>query len=89
MTPKPIDVFIEKHKHLFWYTPEDKKAGISDEMLMENVINYCDLNTIKELFAIWGLQKSKRVFEGMKGRKAHNFYPEIYHFFSEYFKRVA
>ncbi len=65
MTPKPIDVFIEKHKHLFWYTPEDKKAGISDEMLMENVINYCDLNTIKELFAIWGMQKSKRVILGL------------------------
>lgn len=62
---------------------------ISDELLLENVINYSDLITIKELFEIWGLKKAKRVFEGMKERKKQNFYPEIYHFFSEYFKHAA
>lgn len=86
---KPVIDFIERNKHLFWYTPENKKASISDELLLENVINYCDLNTIRELFAIWGLKKAKHVFEGMNDRKARNLYPEIYHFFSEYFKRVA
>jgi hypothetical protein len=81
--------FIAKNKHLFWYTPEDKISSISDELLLENIINYADLNTIKELFEIWGLKKAKKVFEGMKERKKQNFYPEIHHFFSEFFKRVA
>jgi hypothetical protein len=89
MKNKQLDKFIEKNKHLFWYTPENKKTEISDELLLENIINYSDLKTIKELFEIWGLKKAKLVFEGMKDRKAQNFYPEIYHFFSEYFKRVA
>jgi hypothetical protein len=45
MNPSPIDVFIEQNKHLFWYTPEDKKAGISDELLLVNVINHFELST--------------------------------------------
>jgi hypothetical protein len=89
MRKKDIKAFIESNKHLFWYTPENKKTAISDELLLENIINYADLKTIKELFEIWGIKKAKTVFEGMKERKSHNIYPELHHFFSEYFKRVT
>ncbi len=89
MRTKELESFIHHNKHFFWYTPETEKPNISDELLLEHIINYADLITIKELFKIWGIQKAKTVFENLKGRKSHNIYPELYHFFTEYFKRVA
>lgn len=89
MRTKELESFIQNNKHLFWYTPEVEKANISDELLLEHIINYADLITIKHLFKIWGIQKSKTVFENLKGRKLHNIYPELHHYFNEYFKRVA
>ena len=30
---------IDKHKSLFWYTPENEKQNISDELLVERILN--------------------------------------------------
>ena len=81
--------FIKKHKHLFWYTPEKNKLEISDELLLENVLNYTELSTIQEYLNIVGINKAKTIFKKFKGRKKGNLYPEIYNFFSAYFDRFA
>jgi hypothetical protein len=81
--------FIKKNEHLFWYTPKKDKKNISDELLMEFVLNYTELPTIKEYFKIVGLKKAKAIFREFKGRKKGNLYPEIYNLFSKYFERFA
>ena len=32
--------FIDEHRALFWYTPEEAKRDISDELLVETILNY-------------------------------------------------
>ena len=86
---KQLNRFIKTNKHLFWYTPEKNKQEISDELLLENILNYSDLPTIKEYFSIVGIKKAKLIFNKFKGRKKGNLYPEIYNLFSNYFKRFA
>ena len=81
--------FIKKNKHLFWYTPEKNKLEISDELLLEYVLNYTELPTIKEYLKIVGLKKAKAIFKKFTGRKKGNLYPEIYNLFSKYFERFA
>jgi len=49
-----IKAFIRRHNALFWYTPEDKKEEISEEFLVETILNYGDMNSVKELIAIMG-----------------------------------
>lgn len=84
-----IKQFIEENSSLFWYTPESEKENISNELLVETILNYGDLNTVKKLIITLGIQTTANVFFSMQGRKKMNFYPEIYNFFSLYFKRYA
>lgn len=78
--------FILRNANLFWYTPEEKKTEISDELLLEQLLNYAELPTIKEYFDIIDVREAKKIFLNLKGRQKRNIYPEIYHLFSEYFK---
>jgi len=87
-TPQ-IKQFIKENSSLFWYTPESEKENISNELLVETILNYGDLNTVKKLIITLGMQTTANVFLNMQGRKKMNFYPEIYNFFSLYFKRYA
>ena len=73
---------IEKHRNLFWYTPEKKKQEISDALLIETLLNYGSLDDYHELINTLGGKKVAQVFFSAKGRQKKNYYPEIYHFFS-------
>jgi hypothetical protein len=89
MNSPEIKAFIRENKSLFWYTPEDKKEEISLELLVETILNYGDMNTIKKLISILGIKEISRIFFSAKGRKKLNYYPEIYNYFSLLFSRYA
>jgi hypothetical protein len=84
-----IKKFIRDHSQYFWYTPEHEKENISPELLVETILNYGDMDAVRELFKVMGLKNAATVFFGAAGRKKMNYYPEIYHFFSLLFKRHA
>ena len=84
-----IKAFIREHSALFWYTPEDKKEEISEELLVEMILNYGDIEAIQKLIELMGIKKVSSVFFNAKGRKKLNYFPEIYHFFSLFFTRYA
>jgi len=86
--PEIID-FINKHRALFWYTPDGKKEEISEELLLETIFNYGTLKDSLTLIKLLGYGKALRILQNAKGRKKLNYYPEIYHFFSLYIKRHA
>ncbi len=87
-TPE-IKQFIAENADLFWYTPEAEKQNISHEVLVEFILNYGEMATIRKLFHILGLKTVASVFFSMQDRKIGNFYPEIHHLFSLYFKNHA
>ena len=89
MNSPEIKAYILEHRELFWYTPEKEKENISHELLVETILNYGDMEAVKKLFEIMGVENVSTVFFGMQGRKILNFYPEIYNFFSLYFKKNA
>ena len=74
---------------MFWYSPEDKGETVSDELLVEHILNYGTMADVQELFRVMGLQRVAEVFKGMKGRKVLNFFPEIWNFFNLFFTRHA
>ena len=81
--------FIQAHAPLFWYTPEDKKTEISDELLVETILNEGTLADYKSLLQVLGGQRLAEVFFSAKGRQKKNYYPEIYHFFSLLLKQYV
>ena len=89
MNTPDIKQFIREHSNLFWYTPEEKKEEISHELLVETILNYGDLQSVKQLINILGFDRLAEIFSGLEGRKKLNYYPEIYHFFSILVKKHA
>lgn len=83
------DEIIDKHKALFWYTPEEKKQEISDALLVETILNYGTLDDYRELVSVLGGKRVAEVFFASTGRQKSNYYPEIYHFFSLVLKKYV
>lgn len=81
--------FIRRHIHLFWYTPKDKIEEVSDQLILEQLLNYAEMKVINEYIDIVGFSKACEIFFSLKGRQKQNIYPEIYHLFDAYFKQNA
>ena len=45
---------IDKHRNLFWYTPDDQKHDISDALLVERILNDDTLDDCRELVQVLG-----------------------------------
>lgn len=80
---------IEKNKAFFWYTPEDKKNDISDDLLVERILNDGSLDDYRDLISALGGKRVAEVFFSAKGRQKNNYHPEIYHFFSLLLSKYA
>ena len=95
VTGKPSVVYmsreqiIDKHKSLFWYTPEAEKHNISDALLVERILNDGTLDDYRELIDSLGGKRVAEVFFSAKGRQKQNYYPEIYNFFSLVLKKYV
>jgi len=89
MNSPEVKEFIRQHSDLFWYTPADKKEDIGPELLLETILNYGTLDDIRSLLKIWGTGETAKVFYSAEGRKKLNYFPEIYNYFSLYFKKYA
>lgn len=84
-----IKEFINKHEDIFWYTPKDKKKNVSEELLLETVLNYANLEDCLTLIRLIGVKKALEILKNAKGRKKLNYYPEIYNFFMNILSKNA
>jgi len=57
MNSPEVKAFIRQHSSLFWYIPEDKKEDVSPDVLVEFILNYGDMDAVKGLFSIYGIDK--------------------------------
>ena len=81
--------FIRENGSLFWYTPEDKGENVTDELLVETMLNYGDLDQIRHLFKLMGMRNAAHIFRNMTERKKLNYFPEIWNYFNLYFNKYA
>lgn len=92
MNSPEIKAFIRRHSSLFWYIPEDKKEDISNDVLVEFILNYGDLETIKELLSIIGVESVARTFFesiNLSERRKGNYNELTLNFFSIFFNKYA
>jgi hypothetical protein len=84
--------YILKHKNLFWYTPEDKKIDVSSSLLVETILNYGDMDVVKQLFQLMGIENVVKVFftdVNMSERRKNNYYELTLNYFTLLFKRYV
>ena len=81
--------FINEHKSLFWYIPEGKKEDVSLEFLLENILNYGSLESIKKIIELIGIKKVNEIFMNQISMERNNYFPPVRNFFKLYFQRHA
>jgi len=92
MRSPEVKEFILQHSNLFWYTPQDKKTEVSDEFLVETILNYGDKETLLQLFSLLGTQNVANVFFksiNISERRRANYSEITIHFFTHVFKKYA
>jgi len=82
-----IGDFVKKRKHLFWSTKN--YDGLSKEAVVEGVLNYGDMNDVRELIALLGIQEVAKIFRENTNRARINYRPEVVNYFQLYFQKYA
>jgi len=92
MNSPEIKQFILEHSNLFWYTPDDKKEEISDEFLVETILNYGDINAIIQLFNLLDIKIVAKIFSDsitLSNRRKANYHELTINYFTLVFRRYA
>lgn len=92
MRSPELKEFILQHSNLFWYTPQDKKVEVSDELLVETILNYGDLEAVRKLFNILGINTVANLFFqsiNTSERRRGNFNEITISYFTQFFNKYA
>lgn len=85
-----IQEFIKKRPYLVWYVKD--LSSLSEESIVEHVLNYGNWKDVQEIIKILGIGKIAKIFKEESipdkfGRQ--NFRPEIKNYFQLYFNKYA
>lgn len=92
MNSPEIKQFIREHNNLFWYIPDDKKEKISNEFLVETILNYGDINAIIQLFNLFGIKEVAKIFFdsiALSNRRKGNYHELTINYFTLVFRKYA
>jgi len=92
MRTQELKDFINEHQALFWYSPGNKGETVSDELVVESLLNYGTMDEIKELFSLLGTKKAAEIFFrsiNQSERKKGNYHQLTLNYFTQWFNRYA
>lgn len=92
MNSPEIKEFIRQHSNLFWYTPEEKKEEISNEFLVETILNYGDKESVLQLFHLLGIKEVAELFFNainLSERRKGNYHELTINYFTLVFGKYA
>ena len=79
--------FAQKRPHLFWYIKD--LESLSEEAVVEAVLNYGSWEDVQELIKILDIKKTASIFRKKANGKRSNYRPEIKNYFELYFNKYA
>jgi hypothetical protein len=80
--------FVKKRKYLFWST--NNYDGLSKEAVVEGILNYGDMDDVRELISLLGIQEVAKIFRAQTTHRTRiNYDPKILNYFSLFFKKYA
>jgi len=92
MNSPEIRSFIHRHSDLFWFIQDEEKENISHDVLVEYILNYGDMNAVKELFSILGFKAAADHFFksiNLSERRKGNYHELTLNYFTLLFNRYA
>jgi len=82
-----LQQFLKKRSHLLWYVKNPEQ--VSEQAAVEAVLNYGDMDDVRQLISILGIKKVASIFKKQLKQKRVNYDPKVAHFFKLYFKKHA
>ncbi len=80
---------INNYQHLFWYIKKDELKNISDNVLVEIILNYGSMQAVKDLLETLGKEKVAKEFaKAIKGKR-YNYFKQVKHFLTFIFKKCT
>jgi len=92
MRSPEVKKYIDDHQHLFWYSPAPKSETVSDELLVEMILNYGNMNELRSLFDVMGINGVAKIFFdsiAKSERRKGNYYELTVNYFTLFFNRYA
>jgi len=82
-----IQELARKKPYIFWSTKNYDK--LSEEVIIEGILEYGDFNDVKKLIEIIGEERTSKIFASQIKKKRSNYDPKTINFFKLYFKHHA
>jgi len=76
-------------KHLFWWVPESEMTSLSNDAIVEAILNNGNEKMVKQLLDYYGIDTVAEIFNGQISGRRNNYRPRTVHFFQKYFQRHA
>jgi len=92
MRSPEVKKFIDDHQYLFWYTPAPKSEKVTDELLVETVLNYGSMNDLRGLFSVMVIDNVAKIFFDSihkSERRKGNYHELVLNYFNLLFTRYA
>lgn len=82
-----VQEIIKQKPYLSWYTKDPR--NLSDEAVLESVLNYGDWEDFRAFREIKGLKETAKLFYRTVNKKRKNYRPEVENYFKLYFDKYA
>jgi len=87
MDQKKWKDFVSQNSIYFWWMPEAAKKNLSQESVVEAILNYGEESNLSQLFEILGAKKIKQIFYKQINQKRVNYRPQVINYFNLYFAK--
>jgi len=92
MRTQAIKDYIDQRHDLFWYTPQPKSEKVTDDLLVETILNYGTMDDVRELFRVMGIKQVAQIFFKsitQSERRKNNYFELTVNYFTLLFNRYA
>ena len=92
MRTQALKDYIDQRQDLFWYTPAPKNEKVSDDLLVETILNYGTMDDVRELFRVMGIKNVAQIFFqaiNQSERRKNNYFELTVNYFTLLFNRYA
>jgi len=87
MKRQAFEDLIKKNSVLFWSVNKENLAKLSPEVVVETFLNYADVDQIKKMIKIIGIQSVAEIFYNQIKKTRINYHKRTINFFTLYFDR--
>jgi len=86
MLSASLHQLVVENRPLFWSVPQSELGNINRESVVETILNFGSLKSVRQLFEVIGTDQVAKIFASQQSLKRNNYFPRVSHYFNLYFE---